>query len=173
MNPRYNARDATWWFLQALQDYAKLAPDGKDVFKWQVPRLFPSDDQRDHERKYAGKVTRPTQSMEEIVMEIMTKHANGIHFVEWNAGTRIDSVMNENGFHIDIITDWNNGFILGGNQDNCGTWMDKMGSSEKAGKAITIMIIKAIRNLMNHPPHNQKCDISGARPIVNAPPIPK
>ena len=132
MNPRYNARDATWWFLQALQDYSKMAPDGKDVFKWKVPRLFPSDDQRDHERKYAGKMTRPMVTMTDIVLEILTKHANGIHFVEWNAGTKIDSVMKENGFHIDIITDWNNGFILGGNQDNCGTWMDKMGSSEKA-----------------------------------------
>jgi glycogen debranching enzyme len=132
MSPRYNARDATWWFLQACQDYAELAPDGKEIFNFAVPRLFPSDDQRDHERKYAGKATRPMSTIGEIIYEIFTKHANGIHFVEWNAGKRIDSVMKDNGFHIDIVTDWENGFIIGGNQDNCGTWMDKMGSSEKA-----------------------------------------
>jgi len=23
-NPRFNARDATWWFMQAIQDYIEL-----------------------------------------------------------------------------------------------------------------------------------------------------
>ncbi len=27
LNPRYNSRDAAWWFLQAVQDYYMLAPD--------------------------------------------------------------------------------------------------------------------------------------------------
>ncbi|EAY00134.1 Amylo-alpha-1,6-glucosidase family protein [Trichomonas vaginalis G3] len=129
LNPRYNARDATWWFLQALQDYALMAPDGKEVFTWKVPQLFPTDDQQQFERRWAGKQTRPIRTMADVVMDIMTRHANGIHFVEWNAGTKIDSVMVEHGFHINIVTDWSNGFILGGNCDNCGTWMDKMGSS--------------------------------------------
>jgi glycogen debranching enzyme len=70
--------------------------------------------------------------MADIVQEIMTKHANGIHFKEWNAGPKIDSVMRPEGFQIDIVTDWTNGFILGGNEFNCGTWMDKMGGSERA-----------------------------------------
>ena len=131
MNPRYNARDATWWFLQALQDYAYMSGEGGDVFKWKVPRIFPCDDQDEFRRAYEGK-NRPVVTMGDIVQEIMTKHANGIHFTEWNAGKKIDSVMTSDGFNIDIVTDWTNGFILGGNEFNCGTWMDKMGSSEKA-----------------------------------------
>jgi glycogen debranching enzyme len=43
--------------------------------------------------------------------------------------------MRIDGFNIDIVTDWTNGFVLGGNEFNCGTWMDKMGSSERAKNA--------------------------------------
>ena len=40
--------------------------------------------------------------------------------------------MTEKEIHIDTIVDWQNGFILGGNTSNSGTWMDKMGSSVTA-----------------------------------------
>ncbi|OHT06004.1 Glycogen debranching enzyme [Tritrichomonas foetus] len=134
MNPRYNARDATWWFLQALQDYAYMSGEGGNVFQIKVPLLFPTDDQNEYNRRFADldRSTRPVVTMGEIVYRIMDAHANGIHFVEWNAGSQIDSVMKQEGFKIDIVTDWTNGFILGGNSSNCGTWMDKMGSSEVA-----------------------------------------
>lgn len=133
MNPRYNARDATWWFLQALQEYAIMSGEGGNVFNILVPRLFPTDNQIEFNRNWLHKKNRPIVTMGDIVFEILNKHANGIHFVEWNAGGQIDSVMTTDGFSIDIITDWSTGFIIGGNQFNCGTWMDKMGSSEKAG----------------------------------------
>ena len=44
-NPRYNARDATWWFMQAVQDYCKMTEESTAVLAAPVQRRFPSDDQ--------------------------------------------------------------------------------------------------------------------------------
>ncbi len=40
--------------------------------------------------------------------------------------------MEYEGFNIYLELDEDNGFIFGGNDKNCLTWMDKMGSSEYA-----------------------------------------
>ncbi|KAK8216749.1 bifunctional 4-alpha-glucanotransferase/amylo-alpha-1,6-glucosidase [Zalaria obscura] len=130
--PRYNSRDSVWFFLQNIQDYCKLAPNGTDVLKERLPRRFlPYDDTwfpHDDKRAYSQSST-----VEDVIQECLQRHASGMHFREYNAGPGIDSQMRDPGFNIDIEVDWNTGIIFGGNQWNCGTWMDKMGESERAG----------------------------------------
>ncbi|CAG8499340.1 1617_t:CDS:10 [Racocetra fulgida] len=129
--PRYNCRDAPWWFLQSIQDYCKFSPEGLDFLKTPVTRRFPKNDEfieADDPLSYKYEST-----ILEIIQEIMERHACGIHFKEWNAGPNLDHAMTDKGFQIDIDVDWETGFLNGGNQWNCGTWMDKMGESDKAG----------------------------------------
>jgi glycogen debranching enzyme len=130
--PRYNSRDSPWFFLQNIQDYAALAPDGAAILKEKVPRRFlPYDDTwfpHDDPRAYSKEST-----VEEIVQEIIQRHASGLSFREYNAGPALDMQMSDQGFQIDVNVDWETGIIFGGSQYNCGTWMDKMGESPRAG----------------------------------------
>ena len=68
--------------------------------------------------------------MLDLIIEIISYHAAGIEFREWNAGQQIDAHMRDNGFNVKITCDSETGFCFGGNEDNCGTWMDKMGSCD-------------------------------------------
>ncbi|RKP27705.1 glycogen debranching enzyme [Syncephalis pseudoplumigaleata] len=129
--PRYNARDAAWWFAQAVKDYCDAAPEGVDLLQVVVRRRFPRDDRYVDASSEEAYVSPST--LGEILHEICQRHANGIHFREWNAGPALDHAMQEAGFQIDIDTDIETGLVRGGNASNCGTWMDKMGDSHKAG----------------------------------------
>jgi glycogen debranching enzyme len=116
--------------LQSIQDYTITAPDGLALLGETVKRRFPKDDTWvpwDDPRAYAYSST-----IAEVIQEILQRHADGITFQEYNAGPNLDMQMTDNGFDIDIRVDWKTGLIFGGNQHNCGTWMDKMGESEKA-----------------------------------------
>ena len=130
--PRYNSRDSIWFFLQNIQDYMNMVPNGMDIMKEKVARRFlPYDDtyfEHDDPRAYSKSST-----IEEIIQEALQRHALGISFREANAGPSLDMQMKSEGFQIDIEVDWETGIIFGGSQSNCGTWMDKMGESEKAG----------------------------------------
>lgn len=130
--PRYNSRDSIWFYLQCVQDYTKFAPSGLELLQEKTQRRFlPYDDtwfDAEDPRAYSKEST-----IEDIIQEALQRHAEGMSFREANAGPEIDSQMRDEGFNIDIKVDWSNGFIFGGNQSNCGTWMDKMGESERAG----------------------------------------
>ncbi|THH18461.1 hypothetical protein EW146_g2524, partial [Bondarzewia mesenterica] len=130
-NPRYNSRDSPWWMLQNIQDYVAKAPNGLALLSEPVKRRFPKDDTWvpwDDSRAYSE-----TSTVAEIVQEILQRHADGISFREYNAGPNLDMQMRDEGFNIEVRVDWTTGLVLGGNEYNCGTWMDKMGESQKAG----------------------------------------
>jgi glycogen debranching enzyme len=130
--PRYNSRDSVWFFLQAIQDYTKMAPNGSSLLQEKVPRRFlPYDDTWfpfDDPRAYSQSPT-----VLEVIQEVFQRHAHGMSFREYNAGPDLDVQMKPEGFQIDIKVDWDTGIIFGGSQNNCGTWQDKMGESDKAG----------------------------------------
>lgn len=129
--PRYNSRDSVWWFFQSVQDYCTMVPNGEDILKETVARRFPDVDKFvDFE---SDKAYSTSSTLAEVLEEILVIHANGVHYREINAGPRLDEQMSDKGFQVDVALDQKTGFLLGGSIYNCGTWMDKMGESAKAG----------------------------------------
>lgn len=131
--PRYNARDATWWFLYAVQCYCALADERHAVLDARVVRRFPYDDQAAHKLARERHEPLPVQSLADVIQEIMQRHASGIAFREWGAGAQLDRNMTDAGFNVAVRLDPQTGLLYGGNAQNCGTWMDKMGESDSAG----------------------------------------
>ncbi|KAF1745389.1 hypothetical protein MXB_3007 [Myxobolus squamalis] len=124
--PRYNSRDSPWFFIQAIKDYIEITKDVA-ILSEKVYRIFPKDNS---EAKLTD--SKPIFNLSLIIQEIIQKHYDGIDFVERNHDPLIDSCMKEDGFHVVCGIDHNTGYVFGGNRWNCGTWMDKMGSSDIA-----------------------------------------
>ncbi|XP_066154980.1 glycogen debranching enzyme isoform X1 [Euwallacea fornicatus] len=126
-NPRFNCRDAVWWWLYCIKSYCEEAPQGINILSDVVSRIFPTDDSPNQP---PGAVD---QLLRDVIQEALKVHFQGLKFRERNAGRQIDEQMTDAGFNNQIGIHPETGFVFGGNQWNCGTWMDKMGSSEKAG----------------------------------------
>jgi glycogen debranching enzyme len=116
--------------MQACQEYCQLAPEGTALLDAKVYRRFNGDE-------FSEPLDEPQKSclLRDCLLEVMERHARGIDFIEWNAGTQLDHAMRPEGFHMRIWVDRKTGLLYGGNRWNCGTWMDKMGDSHKAGTA--------------------------------------
>ena len=121
-NARFNTRDTTWYFMEALQQYIRHDKEnGESILKEQLNMQFLSANQAQHaEMKLEGRKLFIT--LEELIQDIMQSHFQGIDFVEWEAGRQVDESIVKEEFHITIRTDTKTGFIYGGNKS--GTWMD-------------------------------------------------
>ena len=104
-----------------------MAPSGADILLSPVRKLFGSDDAE-------VDFDSPRQvSLVEIMQEALECHARGITFRERGAGPGLDRDMTMPGFNVTAGVNQETGFIFGGNANNCGTWMDKVGESAWAG----------------------------------------
>jgi len=127
-NPRYNCRDAVWFWLQSIQDYCNMS-ESYDILKAEVYQIFPTDLSPPQLTVTSAKKF----PLCEVMQQALNAHANDIIFRERNAGTELDRNMSDEGFEVKVTLDIPTGMVSGGSEHNCGTWMDKMGESELAG----------------------------------------
>ncbi|VUZ41310.1 unnamed protein product [Hymenolepis diminuta] len=147
--PRFNARDAVWYWLYSICSFedavaaneglalgvggAKKSILSRPVFRWFINDYSPGWPDERHLIDINNPPADRVMPLYEVMQEALQKHVLGIEFTERNAGQQLDAHMVTEGFNIRAFIQPDTGFVCGGNPHNCGTWMDKMGSSDKAG----------------------------------------
>jgi glycogen debranching enzyme len=151
--PRYNARDAVHYWLYCVQLYwstvENITPGaGKEWLDtivlrrfvptnaWQFPATVdlagnprttppPQDAEPDAFCHWESPSAYAFQStIGQLIMESLTRHFEGISYVD----SAPDHAMSDAGRSITVSVD-DDGFVGGGSNFNCGTWMDKMGDA--------------------------------------------
>lgn len=138
-NSRYNCRDAIWWWLYSIREYTKIVPNGSEILRARVKRLHKPEQAINNgsQRKRStaqmnGGYDPYSQQLCDVMQEALECHFKGVEFVEERAGKQLDEHMTQPGFTVTYGVKRDTGFVCGGNEWNCGTWMDKMGSSLRA-----------------------------------------
>ncbi len=72
---RYNCRDAVWWWLQCIQDYCNIVPNGTDILICPVSCMYPTDDS---EAQPLGTVVRRMETISDLGMGTETRYLIGL-----------------------------------------------------------------------------------------------
>ncbi|KAL3318337.1 hypothetical protein Ciccas_002999 [Cichlidogyrus casuarinus] len=123
VSPRFNCRDAVWYWLHSICLYEEAvlnqrvgqglqeASPIQSIMHRQVAIYFPSDDPATAlwpPNQHRAPTTPTTKPLYELVLDVLQRHWDGIDFLEHNAGSAIDEHMRQEGFRVSITRPWIN-----------------------------------------------------------------
>lgn len=113
--PRYNCRDATWYFLKSCQDFVEFfrsfsSADSftsiiREFMNFQFPMRF--CDQSSFCSYDDPSAYSTYMSFKELIAGILQGNLRGISFLEWNSGPDLDHSMDPKGFFVSTKADIN------------------------------------------------------------------